>query len=66
MNCCVTDLRNKDVICRCDGKRIGNICDVDVDTCTGKVVAIVIYGRNRCFGLLDMRRIYASVGRTSR
>lgn len=52
MNCCVTDLRNKDVICRCDGKRIGNICDVDVDTCTGKVVAIVIYGRNRCFGLL--------------
>lgn len=52
MNCCVTDLRNKDVICRCDGKRIGNICDVDVDTCSGKVVAIVIYGRNRCFGLL--------------
>ena len=52
MNCCVTDLRNKDVIWRCDGKRIGNICDVDVDTCSGKVVAIVIYGRNRCFGLL--------------
>lgn len=52
MNCCVTDLRNKDVICRADGKRIGNVCDVDVDTCTGRVVAIVIYGRNRCFGLL--------------
>lgn len=52
MNCCVTDLRNKDVICRIDGRRIGNICDVDVDTCTGRVVAIVIYGRNRLFGLL--------------
>ena len=51
MNCCVTDLRNKDVICRTDGRRIGNICDVDVDTCTGRVIAIVIYGRNRCFGL---------------
>ena len=52
MHCCVTDLQRKDVICRADGKRIGNICDVDVDTCTGQVVAIVIYGRGRCFGLL--------------
>lgn len=52
MHCCVTDLRCKDVICRADGKRIGNICDVDVDTCTGQVTAIVIYGRNRLFGLL--------------
>ena len=51
MNCCVTDLRNKDVVCRADGKRIGNVCDVDVDTCTGRVVAIVIYGRNRFLGL---------------
>ena len=51
MHCCVTDLRCKDVICRADGKRIGNICDVDVDTCTGQVTAIVIYGRNRWFGL---------------
>ena len=52
MHCCVTDLQRKDVICRADGKRIGNICDVDVDTCTGQVVAIVIYGRSRWFGLL--------------
>ena len=52
MHCCVTDLRCKDVICRADGKRIGNICDVDVDTCNGQVVAIVIYGRSRWFGLL--------------
>ena len=52
MHCCVTDLRCKDVICRADGKRIGNICDVDVDTCTGQVTAIVIYGRSRWFGLL--------------
>lgn len=52
MRCCVTELRSKDVICRMDGRRIGNICDVDVDTCTGQVVAIVLYGRNRWFGLL--------------
>ena len=52
MHCCVTDLRCKDVICRSDGKRLGNICDVDVDTCTGQVTAIVIYGKNRWFGLL--------------
>ena len=52
MHCCVTDLRCKDVICRADGKRLGNICDVDVDTCTGQVIAIVIYGRARWLGLL--------------
>ncbi|MBQ7541090.1 MAG: YlmC/YmxH family sporulation protein [Clostridia bacterium] len=52
MHCCVTDLRNKDVICRSDGKRIGSICDVDIDTCTGQVVAVVIFGRGRWFGLL--------------
>ena len=52
MNCCVTELRCKDVICRSDGKRIGNIADVEVDTCTGQVVAVVIWGRSRWLGLL--------------
>lgn len=50
MNCCVTDLRNKEVVNKKDGTRLGNVCDIEVDTCTGKVVAIVIYGR-RSFGI---------------
>lgn len=48
--CCVTDLRCKEVINKKDGCRLGHVCDVEVDTCCGKVVAIIIYGRGRFFG----------------
>lgn len=51
MKCCVTDLRNKEVISKTDGCRLGHVCDVDVDTCTGQVVALIIYGPSRWFGL---------------
>jgi len=36
------DLRNKDVINICDGKNLGNICDLIFDSCTGKIVGIVV------------------------
>ncbi|NLO45862.1 MAG: YlmC/YmxH family sporulation protein [Clostridiales bacterium] len=52
MKCCVTDLTCKEVICKVDGRRLGHVCDVDVDTCTGHVVALIIHGKSRCFGLL--------------
>lgn len=51
MNCCVTDLRYKEVINNADGTRLGCVNDVEIDTCTGCVVAIVIYGQVKCFGL---------------
>ncbi len=51
MNCCVTDLRYKEVINNADGTRLGCVNDVEIDTCTGCVVAIVIYGQAKCFGL---------------
>ena len=51
MNCCVTDLRYKEVINNADGTRLGCVNDVEIDTCTGSVVAIVIYGQAKCFGL---------------
>lgn len=50
MRCCITDLRSKKVINAKSGSVIGNVCDVEIDTCTGKVVEIVIYGRLKCFG----------------
>ena len=52
MRCCITDLRNKKVINAKNGCVLGNVCDVEIDTCTGKVVEIVIYGRLRCCGLM--------------
>jgi YlmC/YmxH family sporulation protein len=45
-------MRHKEVISIKDGTRLGCVNDVEVDTTCGKVVAIVIYGRLRCFGLL--------------
>lgn len=52
MNCKITDLRNKDVVCIKDGSRLGYVGDVEVDTCTARLCAIIVYGRTRCFGLL--------------
>jgi YlmC/YmxH family sporulation protein len=51
MRCCVTELRSKDVICRADGRRIGTVCDVEFDTCSGQITAFILFGRGRCFGL---------------
>lgn len=52
MNCCrVTELRNKEVINSTNGCRIGFVDDVEVNTENAKIVAIVIYGRPKFFGL---------------
>lgn len=52
MRCRIQDLRHKDVICISDGTALGCVCDVEVDTVDAKLIAIVIYGRPKCFGLL--------------
>lgn len=51
MNCRMGELRNKEVINMRDGGRIGFISDVEIDTRTAQLTAVVIYGRLRCFGL---------------
>ena len=35
-------LKNKDVVNMCDGKNLGNINDIIIDTCCGKVLGIVV------------------------
>ncbi|MBQ6705999.1 MAG: YlmC/YmxH family sporulation protein [Clostridia bacterium] len=51
MICRITDMHAKEVINVCDGRRIGCVDDVEVDTCTAELVAIVVHGRAKCFGL---------------
>ena len=51
MNCCITDMREKEVINLKDGCRLGNVCDVEFDTCSGSIVSIIIFGRGKAFGL---------------
>ena len=50
--CRVTDMRNKEVICRNNGIRLGCVDDVEIDVTNAQLVAVIIYGRLRCFGLL--------------
>ncbi len=52
MNCCITDLRCKEVINVKTGCRLGPVSDVEIDTCSGCVVSVIIWGRGKCFGLL--------------
>lgn len=51
MKCRMGDLRNKEVINVKDGARIGFVSDIEVDTRTAMLTAVVVYGRLRLFGL---------------
>lgn len=55
MNCCVTELRCKEVINRETGNRIGPVCDIEVDASCGKVSALIVYGKPKFFGLFGRR-----------
>lgn len=51
MVCRITDMHNKEVINLSDGCRLGCVDDVEVNTETACLVAIVIFGRPKCLGL---------------
>ena len=46
------DLRRKEVINMRDGARLGCICDLEVDQCSGLIRSRVVPGPPRCFGIL--------------
>lgn len=52
MECRVADLRYKEIIDISDGTRYGFVSDVELDTASGQVRALVIRGRLRLLGLL--------------
>lgn len=52
MNCRITEMHNKEVINVCDGTRLGCVDDVEVDTVTARLVAIVVHGRPKMLGIL--------------
>lgn len=49
--CRIEELCRKDVINIKDGCRLGYICDVEIDANEGRVIALVIYGKAKFFGL---------------
>ena len=48
----ITDLRDKEIIDVSGGGRYGYVGDVEVDLESGQVLALVVPGRRRLFGLL--------------
>ncbi len=48
----LTELRTKDVVNVCDGKRIGKVMDIEFSVDTGQIEAIVVPGDFDFFALL--------------
>ena len=57
-NCRIADLRCKEVINLCDGCRMGYVGDVEIDVVCGRVIALVVPGRCRFFGLFGRGEDY--------
>ena len=51
MCCRIAELRNKQVVCVKTGDVLGYVSDIEVNTTTGKLESIIIYGRPRALGL---------------
>jgi YlmC/YmxH family sporulation protein len=47
---CFSSLRDKDVINICDGKRLGFVNDMEIDSCSGKVCALIVLFDCRLLG----------------
>lgn len=52
MICSLENMKNKEVIDILNGERLGYIDDVEMNLDTSNIIALVIYGKERFFGLL--------------
>jgi YlmC/YmxH family sporulation protein len=58
MECRVEDFRYKEVVNVCDGQRLGFVSDALIDIAQGRVLALVVPGRGRFFGLFGREPDY--------
>lgn len=54
----ITELTCKEVICICDGRRLGFISDVELEIPSGKVIAIIVPGPCKLFGIAGRKDDY--------
>lgn len=52
-----SELKNKEVINLCDGSLLGCIGDIEVNTCTGEITAIVLPGSGLLASLSPKNRV---------
>ncbi len=53
-----SELRTREVVNVADGKRLGVICDVEIDLSSGRVVALVVPGEGKFFGIFGRDEDY--------
>ena len=51
MNCKIGELRNKQVVCVKSGRVLGYISDIEIDTESGSLISLIIFGKPRFLGL---------------
>ncbi|NLG80785.1 MAG: YlmC/YmxH family sporulation protein [Firmicutes bacterium] len=54
----ISDLRTREVVNVVDGRRLGPICDMEIDLATGQVKAIMVPGPARLMGILGRYNDY--------
>lgn len=53
-----TELRCKEVVCICDGRRLGFICDVKIELPEGRICAIIVPCPCKLLGFWGRREDY--------
>ena len=51
MQCLLTTLQEKEVINLHDGARLGYVSNIEIDSCSGKVISIRVYSKGKFCGL---------------
>lgn len=52
----LSELKQKEVVNLCDGKRLGCICDVVIDECHGRIDCIIVPGQSGFGGFLKAEK----------
>lgn len=47
----IAELKDRQVVCVGDGAILGYVSDIELDTENGKLSSIVIYGKQKAFGI---------------
>ncbi len=54
----ICEMKDKEVINIRDCRRLGCVCDIDIDECTGCVIAIIIPGPAKVWGIFGRENEY--------
>ena len=59
-SCSIDDLKKLEVVNLCDGCILGHVCDVEMDLCSGSIVALLVPRRLDIFEIFrkDCRKNY--------